>query len=90
MSVSQQSQIRGDRAGFDRSMVHLIRAKRKLHKKRKRVFKHFSNLTPAQELLKETIQRNSAKLERINRGIIVRQHHTDQTQMGLMKEQRAG
>ena len=36
-----------------------------------------------------TIPANSAKLVKISPGIIVRQHHTDQKQMGLLKEQCA-
>ena len=36
-----------------------------------------------------TIQWNLAKLAKIFPGIIVRLHHTDQKQMGLLKEQCA-
>ena len=36
-----------------------------------------------------TIPWNSAKLVKISPGIIARLHHTDQKQMGLLKEQCA-
>ena len=66
-----------------------IRAKTKLHKKPREACK--SSWSPIGSLKSFTlpIPWNSAKLVKIFPGIIVRRHHTDRKQMGLLKEQCA-
>ena len=65
------------------------RAKQKLHRKLKEACK--SSWSPIGSLKSFTLTNpwNSAKLVKIFPGIIARLHHTDQKQMGLLKEQCA-
>ena len=63
--------------------------KQKLHKKPSEACQ--SSWSPIGNLksFTLTITWNSVKLVKIFPGIIVRQHHTDQKQMGLLREQCA-
>ena len=66
-----------------------IRAKQKLHKKPREACK--SSWSPIGNLksFTLTIPWNTAKLVKISPGIIARLHHTDQKQMGLLRERCA-
>ena len=66
-----------------------IRAKQKLLRKHKGVCKSSWSRQGNQKSFTLTIPWNFAKLVKIFPGIIVRQHHTDRLQMGLLKEQYA-
>ena len=66
-----------------------IRAKQKLHKKPREACKSSWNPIGILKSFTLTIPWNLAKLVKISPGIIARQHHTDQKQMGLLKEQCA-
>ena len=66
-----------------------IRAKQKLRRKHKEACKSSWSPTGILKSFFLTIPWNSVKLVKISPGIIVRQHHTDQKQMGLLKEQCA-
>ena len=61
-----------------------IRAKTKLHKKPREACKSSWNPRGILKSITLTILWNSAKLVKISLGIIVRLHHTDQKQMGLL------
>ena len=60
-----------------------IRAKQKLHRKLEEAGKSFWSPIGSQKSFTLTIPWNLAKLVKIFPGIIVRQHHTDQKQMGF-------
>ena len=66
-----------------------IRAKQKLHNKPREACKSFWSPIGILKSFTLTIPWNSAKLVKISLGIIARLHHTDQRQMGLLKEQCA-
>ena len=66
-----------------------IRAKQKLRRKHKGACKSSWSQRGNLKSFTLTIPWNSAKLVKIFPGIIVRRHHTDQKQMGLLKEQCA-
>ena len=66
-----------------------IRAKPKLHKKPREACNSSWNPRGILKSFTLTIPWNSAKLVKISLGIIARLHHTDQKQMGLLKEQCA-
>ena len=66
-----------------------IRAKTKLHKKPSAACKSSWNPTGIPKSFTLTIPWNSVKLVKISPGIIARLHHTDEKQMGLLKEQCA-
>ena len=63
-----------------------VRAKSKLRKKPREACKSSSSQTGILKSFTLTILWNLASLVRHYPGIIVRQHHTDQKQMGLLKE----
>ena len=63
--------------------------KQKLHKKPIEACKSFWSPTGILKSFTLTIPWNSAKLVKISPGIIARLHHTDQKQMGLLREQCA-
>ena len=65
-----------------------IRVKQKLHKKPREACKSSWSPRGTQKSFTLTIPWNSAKLVKISPGIIVRQHHTDRKQMGLLRERR--
>ena len=67
----------------------LIREKQKLHKKPREACKSSWNPRETQKSFALTIPWNLAKPVKIFPGIIVRRHHTDRKQMGLLKEQCA-
>ena len=66
-----------------------IRAKQKLHRKHREACKSSWSAIRILESFTLTIPWNSAKLVKIFPGIIARLHHTDQRQMGLLREQCA-
>ena len=66
-----------------------IRAKQKLHRKLKEACKSSWSPIGSQKSFTLTIPWNSANPVKISPGIIARLHHTDQKQMGLLKEQCA-
>ena len=66
-----------------------IRAKTKLHKKPREACKSSWNPRGILKSFTLTIPWNSAKLVKISPGIIVRRHHTDHKQVGLLREQCA-
>ena len=66
-----------------------IRAKQKLLRKHKGACKSSWNTRGILKSFTLTIPWNLAKLVKIFLGIIARQHHTDQKQMGLLKDQCA-
>ena len=66
-----------------------IRAKQKLHNKPREACKSSWSRIGSLKSFTLTIPWNSAKPVKIFPGIIVRRHHTDRKQMGLMKEQCA-
>ena len=66
-----------------------IHAKQKLFRKHKGACKSSWSPRGNQKSFTLTIPWNSAKLVKIFPGIIARPHHTDQKQMGLLKEQCA-
>ena len=66
-----------------------IRAKQKLLRKHKGACKSSWNPRGNQKSFTLTIPWNLTRLVKIFPGIIVRRHHTDQKQMGLLKEQYA-
>ena len=66
-----------------------IRAKQKLLRKHKKTCKSSWSQTGNLKSFTLTIPWNLAKLVKIFPGNIVRRHHTDQKQMGLVKEQCA-
>ena len=66
-----------------------IRAKQKLHRKLKEACKSSWSPIGSLKSFTRTISWNLAKPVKIFPGIIVRQHHTDQKQIGLVKEQCA-
>ena len=61
----------------------------KLHRKLKEACKSSWNPRGSLKSLTLTIPWNSVNLVKISPGIIARLHHTDQKQMGLLKEQCA-
>ena len=63
--------------------------KQQLHKKPSEACKSSWSPTGILKSFTLTIPWNSAKLVKISPGIIARLHHTDQKQMGLLKEQCA-
>ena len=66
-----------------------IRAKQKLLRKRRRSCKSSWRRTGSLKSFTLTILRNLPRLVKIFPGIIVRRHHPDRTQMGLLREQCA-
>ena len=66
-----------------------IRAKQKLLRKHKGACKSSWSQIGSQKSFTLTIPWNLAKLVKIFPGIIVRRHHTDRKQMGLLREQCA-
>ena len=66
-----------------------VRVKQKLPRKHKGACKSSWSKIGNLKSLTLTIPLNLAKLVKIFPGIIVRQHDTDQKQMGLLKEQCA-
>ena len=66
-----------------------IRAKQTLCRRRNRVYNSSWRQIGSLKSFTLTIPWNLAKPVKIFPGIIVRQHHTDQKQMGLLKEQCA-
>ena len=66
-----------------------IRAKQKLLKKHKGACKGSWSQKGSLKSITQTIPWNLARLVKIFPGIIVRPHHTDQKQMGMLKEQCA-
>ena len=90
LRISRQSPICSRGAGLGHSMdPSHIRAKQKLHRKLKEACKSFWCPIGNQKSLTLTIPWNSANPVKISPGIIARLHHTDQKQMGLLKEQCA-
>ena len=87
-STSKQSSFcsRGARLGHPNGSSR-IRAKRKPLRKHKGACKSSWSPIGSLESFTLTIPWNLAKLVKIFPGIIVRRHHTDQKQMGLLKEQ---
>ena len=69
--------------------IQHIRAKQKLHRKLKEACKSSWSPIGSLKSFTLTIPWNSAKPVKISPGIIARLHHTDQKQMGLLKEQCA-
>ena len=69
--------------------IQRIRAKQKLRRKHKEACKSSWSQIGSLKSFTLTIPWNLAKPVKIFPGIIVRQHHTDQKQMGLLKEQCA-
>ena len=61
-----------------------IRVKQKLLRKQREACKSSWSQMGSLESFTLTIPWNSAKLVKISSGIIVRRHHTDQKQMGLL------
>ena len=66
-----------------------IRVKQKLHKKPKGACRSSWSRIGSLKSFTLTIPWNLAKLVKISPGIIARLHHTDQKQMGLLREQCA-
>ena len=66
-----------------------IRAEQKLLRKPREAWKSSWSRSGSLKSFTLTIPWNSAKLVKIFPGIIIRQHHTDQKQMGLQREQCA-
>ena len=64
-----------------------IRAKQKLLSKQKRAYKSSWSQIGSLKSFTLSIPWNLAKFVKIFPGIIVRGHHTDRKQMGLLKEQ---
>ena len=73
----------------DRNCEICIRAKQKLHRKLREACKNSWSPIGILKSFTLTIPWNSVKLVKIYPGIIARIHHTDQKQMGLLKEQYA-
>ena len=69
---------------------NLIRAKQKLLRRRKGVYKSCWSRRGNQKSFIVSIPWNFARLVKKYLGIIIRQRHTDRKQMGLLKEQYAG
>ena len=72
----------GQLSGFNHT-----RAKQELLRKQKRAYKSSWSRRGNQQLFTLTIPKNLGKPVKTCLGIIVRQHHTDQKQMGLLREQ---
>ena len=85
--ISKQSSICNRGAGLKGSSR--IRAKQKLLRKQKRACKSSWSQIGNLKSFTLTIPLNLAKHVKIFPGIIVRQHHTDREQMGLLREQYA-
>ena len=68
---------------------NLNREKQKLLRRRKRASKRSWGRRGSRKLFTLTIPWNLVKPVKISPGIIVRRHHTDQKQMGLLREQYA-
>ena len=66
-----------------------IRARPKLHKKPREACKSSWSPIGSLKSFTLTIPWNSANLVKISPGVIARLHHTDQRQMGLLREQYA-
>ena len=66
-----------------------VRVEQKLHRKHREACKSSWSQIGNLKSFTLTILWNLAKLVKISPGIIARLHHTDQKQMGLLKEQCA-
>ena len=90
LRVSKQSSICSRGAVLGHPMDPVVSVKQKLLRKHKVSCKSFWSRIVSLKSFTLTIPWNLAKPVKIFLGIIVRQHHTDRKQMGLLREWKEG